>query len=286
MSVMLCHNSYGKSGVRLTKVIRNGPIHELFEIDAEIQLSGDFIEAYTRGDNRNVIATDSIKNTVYVLAKESTFNSVEQFALILVQHFIKTYPQVSRATVILKQSAWNRIVVDGKSHEHAFTSAGTQQRVAKAVMARTDTQPWLDGGIRNLLVLKTTASEWADFVDDRYRTLKDTSDRIVATRVDADWTYTRLDADFNAADHAITNAILNTFATRHSLGVQQTLMDMGNAALSACDLIQSIHFELPNMHRIPMNLEPFGLKFENDIFVATDEPYGLIKGTIVREEPV
>jgi urate oxidase len=277
----LIHNSYGKSAVRLTKVVRNGARHELFEIDAQIQLQGDFEPAYRDGDNSSVVATDSIKNTVYVLAKENEFDSVEQFAVILAKHFPATYSQVTQATVELFQSAWTRIAVDGKPHDHAFTSAGPQRRYAKVIFARGDAAK-LTGGVRDLLVLKTTASEWRDFVTDRYRTLKDTRDRIMATKVDADWQYNTDKADFPAAAAAIDGAILRTFATQHSLGVQQTLLAMGEAALGACSAIDSISFELPNQHRIPFNLEPFGLKFENDIFVATDEPYGLIRGTIAR----
>jgi urate oxidase len=279
----LGHNSYGKSNVRLTKVVRNGPRHELFEITANVQLEGDFAAAYREGDNRACIATDSMKNTVYVLAKEHQFDSIEQFALILVRHFLATYPQVSAALIELTQSSWQRIAVEGKPHDHAFTSAGPQLRYARAVLDRSGRAPGLHGGVRGLLVLKTTGSEWRDFVDDRYRTLKDTRDRIMATRVDADWDYNALDGDFTAHAKAIDDTILTTFATKHSLGVQQTLKDMGDAALAACDAIDSISFTLPNLHRIPFNLEPFGLTFENDIFVATDEPYGLIKGTITRE---
>jgi urate oxidase len=132
-------------------------------------------------------------------------------------------------------------------------------------------------------VLKTTASEWRGFVADRYRTLKDTSDRIMATRIDADWAYNAQGGDFAARARSIDEAILTTFATKHSLGVQQTLKDMGDAALAACDAIDSISFSLPNLHRIPFNLQPFGLTFDNDVFVATDEPYGLITGTVTRE---
>jgi urate oxidase len=282
MPAVLRHNSYGKSAVRLTKVVRKGKVHDLFEIDADIQLEGDFDDAFLDGDNRKVIATDSIKNTVYVLAKEHRFDSIEQFALILARHFVATYPQVSKATVEVTQSAWQRIVVDGRPHDHAFTSAGPQRRYARAEHARGRAEPSLVGGVRQLLVLKTTASEWRDFVDDRYRTLKDTRDRIIATQVDADWAYNTLWADFPAATKAIDAAILTTFATHYSLGVQQTLMAMGEAALAASTAIDAITLELPNKHRIPFNLDPFGLTFENDVFVATDEPYGLIKGTVAR----
>lgn len=311
MPNVLTHNSYGKSAVRLTKVVRNGPVHDLFEIDAAIQLQGDFGLAYTAGDNRDVIATDSIKNTVYVLAKERAFDSVERFALLLAGHFVATYPQVAKATVELTQASYRRIEVAGKPHDHAFTSAGPQRRYAKAVRERGSSSEvaagatpttTLTGGVRDLMVLKTTASEWKDFHSDRYRTLKDATDRILATKVDADWAYTTAAADgsaggvagtlatefarvdFPTAAAAIDAAILITFATKHSLGVQQTLFDMGEAALAACAAIDSISFTLPNQHRIPFNLTPFGLAFEHDVFVATDEPYGLISGTVSRRK--
>jgi urate oxidase len=174
--------------------------------------------------------------------------------------------------------------VDGRSHGHAFTGGGPLRRYARAVGNRGWPQPVLVGGVRDLAVLKTTGSEWRDFVDDRYRTLGDATDRILATKIDADWTYNTTAGDFAARAAAIDAAILTAFATRHSLGVQQTLLTMGEASLAACDAIDTISFELPNLHRIPFNLEPFGLKCDNDVFVATDEPHGLIKGTVTREK--
>ncbi len=278
----LTYNSYGKSRVRLTKVVRKTAVHELFEINADIQLQGAFEASYTQGDNRDVIATDTIKNTVYVVAKENDFSSIEDFAVLLANHFVTTYPQVAGATIELTQTAWSRIPVNGKPHDFAFTSGGPQVKLAIATLQR-DGQVQLIGGVRDLVVLKTTDSEWKDFHRDRYRTLKDTSDRILATKVNAEWTYTTTTADFNAANEKITAAVLEAFATKHSLGAQQTIWDMGQAAIAAYSDISKITFTLPNLHRIPFNLEPFGLKFENDIFIATDEPHGLITGTIERK---
>ena len=279
----LSFNSYGKSGVRLTKVVRNAARHELFEITANIQIEGEFDAAYTAGDNRKCVATDTMKNFVYVKAKEFSFTAAEQFAVILVEELVKTYPQIDRATAELSQASWRRIGLGGKEHDHAFVGGGSQQRYARATTSRGAATE-LSGGLRDLVVLKTTASEWRDFHTDRHRTLKDTSDRIMATSIDADWPFAVPSGhDFDACSDAIHAAILGAFAGRHSLGVQQTIMHMGEAALAACPAITSISFTLPNLHRIPFNLEPFGLKFDNDIFVATDEPYGLIKGTIARE---
>lgn len=277
----LTQNSYGKSAVRLTKVVRDGTRHTLFEIGAAVQLEGDFDAAYTGGDNAAVIATDSIKNTVYVLAKEHAFDRIEPFALILARHFVATYPQVRQATVELTQATWARMTPGGVEHDHAFVAAGAHERVATVVFTRG--RVTLTGGVRKLRVMKTTDSKWHTFVADRYRTLKDSHDRILATQIDAEWTFNTPTTDFDAAEKAIHAALLDTFAGHASLGVQQTLLAMGEAALSACPAIDSIHFSLPNLHRIPFNLEPFGLSFDNDIYVATDEPYGLITGTVTRE---
>ncbi|MFT3787983.1 MAG: urate oxidase [Tepidisphaeraceae bacterium] len=213
----LTYNSYGKSRVRLTKVIRNGNVHDLFELNADIQLEGDFEPAYTAGDNRNVVATDTVKNTVYVIAKENAFDSVEAFSVLLARHFLKTYPHVSAALVELTQDSWRRIDVSGKPHDHAFVDAGAHKRIAIAKLARNGQAPSITGGVRGLKVIKTTASEWRDFHTDRYRTLKDTSDRILGTTIDATWAC-RTDADYNKSFDAITRAMLETFATQHSLG--------------------------------------------------------------------
>lgn len=281
MPFELTQNSYGKSRVRLTKVVRDNPRHELFEIDAAIQLEGDFSAAYTAGDNALVIATDTIKNTVYVSAKENRFDSIEAFGVILAEHFLKAYSHVTAAKVELSQLPWRRIEVAAAEHDHSFTLDGPHKRHALVTLARGGA-PEVKGGVAGMQVLKTTASEWRDFHADRYRTLKDTSDRILATTVDATWVFGSARADFNSTHEAVTTAILSAFATRHSLGAQQTIMHMGEAALKVAPEVAAISFTLPNQHRIPFNLEPFGLKFENDIFVATDEPHGQIHGTITR----
>ncbi len=278
----LTEHSYGKTKVRVTKVLRRARRHELFEVEADIHLDGDFERAYTHGDNAKVIATDSIKNAVYVLAKEHLTSSVEDFAYRLGEHFIENYPQVRAASVELRQTNWQRIEVDGETHDHSFVSGGQDERIARVTARRGQTFEWW-GGVRNLRVLKTTNSQWHTFVTDRYRTLPDTRDRILATQIDADWRYRTADGTFDLSYANIKKAILETFANHASLGVQQTLLAMGEAALAASDMIDRIDLSLPNLHRIPFNLDPFGLKFENDVFVATDEPSGLIKGTVERE---
>jgi urate oxidase len=282
MPAMLRHNSYGKSKVRLTKLIRQPGAHELFELSVDVHLQGDFTGSYTAGDNSKIVATDSMKNTVYVLAKEHSFEAIEEFASIIARHFVNAYPQVTVANIRIEQTGWTRIQVDGQPHPHAFVSGGPERRTCQANLERGSSALALSGGITGLMVLKTAGSEFSGFVNDRYTTLKDTHDRIFATSVDAEWLYSGKADGFNPAWNSIRTALLKTFATHHSLAVQQTLLAMGEAALNASNAVTSIRLSMPNNHRIPFELKPFGLDNANDIFVPIDEPHGLITGVVER----
>lgn len=279
MSATLTHNSYGKSQVRLTRVTRHADRHDLKELDVSIQLEGDFAASYLSGDNRQCIATDSMKNTVYVLAKRHGVNGVETFGQLLASHFLQEYRQVSCATIAIEEQPWQRIVVDGREHPHAFVGGGSERRLCSVVATRDALK--VESGLDGLLVLKTTDSGWANFVRDQYTTLPDTHDRIFATVVSARWTC-KTAGDWDATYGAVRRTILEVFATHKSDGVQQTLYAMGAAVLEGCKPIDEIKITMPNKHRIPMNLQPFGLDNANEVFVATDEPYGLISGTIRR----
>jgi urate oxidase len=282
LASILEHNAYGKSSIRLTQVRRGPKKHEVLELAVDIQLEGDFADSYLTGDNRKIIATDSMKNTVYVLAKENHFEAIEEFAVLIARHFISTYSQTNATTVSISQTKWDRIAVGDRPHPHAFVDGGSERRTCKTKLERGSSHPSLFGGIAGLRVLKTTDSEFSDFVSDRYRTLKNTRDRIFATTVNAEWTYAGKSQDFDRGFAAIRVALLETFATHHSLAVQQTLLAMGETALQACPEIERVSLEMPNQHRIPFDLEPFGLKNDNEIFVPTDEPFGLITGVVTR----
>ncbi len=285
-SSRLVHNSYGKSGVRLSKIIRHADYQELRELTANIQLEGDFAGSYLDGDNSQIIATDSMKNTVYVLAAEHPFTTLESFAHDLALHFLKTYSHVTEATVHLVEDLWLRIPTDGKPHPHAFVSGGNEKRIASVIADRESIS--MQSGIDNLVVAKTTDSQFWGFIRDQYTTLPEARDRIMATSIEASWLYraeTKSEADkidFNKNYDTIRTIILDIFATQHSLAVQQTLYEMGEAVLAAISDIEEISITMPNQHRIAFNLEPFGQKNQNEIFVPIDEPYGLISGTIKR----
>jgi urate oxidase len=277
----LTANSYGKSAVRLTKVVRSAALHQIFEMDVEIILEGAFEAVYTAGDNSACVPTDTMKNTVYALAKKHDFDAPERFAILLAEHFVGRFPQVSAATATIEQITWDRIQVVGKSHEHSFVK-GAGKRLAIAREARTG-GTIVHGGIRDLEVVKTTKSGFTGFPRDEYTTLKETTDRIFGTSIEAVWTYRPGALEFNPTYDAARTAILEVFATHDSLGVQQTIFEMGQQVLKAAGAITEISFTMPNQHRILANLEPFNLTNNNEIFVNTSEPFGLIRGTILRD---
>jgi urate oxidase len=285
MSAQLVDNAYGKSQVRLTKVTRLADRHELKEIDVDIQLRGAFDACYTAGDNRGVLPTDTMKNTVYALAAQHPLDSVESFAAALAGHFLN-HPGLahcSSARVGIRESRWKRIHDSaGKEHPWSFVNGGTEKRTCAVTRSRGGTDEFV-GGIDDLQLLKTTESAFKDFLHDPYTTLPDTDDRIFATTVRATWRYNSSKSDWNAAFDSIRHALMVTFAGHMSLSAQQTLLAMGEAAIQACGDIDEIEIWLPNQHRIPFNLKPLGLENRNEIFVTTAEPFGLIGGTVRRK---
>jgi urate oxidase len=279
MPTLLVDNAYGKSRVRLTKVQRTADRHDLFEWSIDVRLTGDFAAAYTVGDNRQVVATDTMKNILYALAADTTLTSPEAFAIVLGRHFVDSYPQVESATVTIHVDPWQRIKVNGRPHEHAFAGGCSGHRTCAVETSRRGRT--VVAGVADLMLLKTTDSAFRDFHRDQFRTLPDADDRIFATSLTTEWRYSG-DAEWDAAYATVRNTLLETFATHKSLGVQHTLHAMGETVLAAIPGIEEITLTMPNRHRILVNLQPLGRENKNEVFVATDEPHGLISGTLRR----
>jgi urate oxidase len=279
MAHFLSKNSYGKSQVRLSKVTRRGELHELMELSANIELEGEFAESYTAGDNSRIVATDTMKNTVYALAATHPLENIESFAMSLANHFLEKFSHVVGVTVAIQQDRWVRIA---ENHPHAFVSGGNEKRTCQVIRCRSASKVDRTGGIVELVVVKTTNSAFAGFLRDAFTTLPETMDRIMGTSVSAEWIYSPGTHDFNSVYDRARSALIDVFAKHYSKAVQETLYEMGRAALDACPEIEEISITLPNQHRIPVNLQPFGLENKNEIFVPQDEPFGLIKGTIRR----
>lgn len=278
----LSDNSYGKAAVRLTKVARAGAVHTLYELTVGIMLGGAFERVYTHGDNSACIPTDTMKNTVYALARKHEFDSPESFARILALHFLEAFGHVSWAEVSITQDPWDRLVVGGRPHPHAFARTESGSRSA-AVRAEQQGELRVSGGLSGLQVIKTTRSGFGGFLKDPFTTLPETEDRIFATKIDATWLYVSPDAPYNDAYDRARRILLETFATHDSRSVQQTIFAIGEAVLAGVPELRSISLSLPNQHRILANLGPFGLSNANEVFVATSEPFGLITATVTRD---
>ena len=277
----LISQRYGKARVRVMRVARNaGGIHAVHEVTASIMLQGDFSEAYLSDDNHQVVATDTMKNTVHALAREHLGDVQEHFALALGDHFLAKYAHVSRVEIELLGTPWERYVAHGKAHPHTFLGTGLGKPFTRAVITRTGTE--ISSGVRNVLLLKSTASAFKGFPRDEFTTLPETDDRILSTSMDATWAFLDRTADFATANAVIIAALLETFATEFSPSVQNTLYLMGQAALAKVSAISSISIAMPNKHYLPINLQPFGLSNDNDIFLPTDEPHGQIEACIQR----
>lgn len=276
----LLSQRYGKARVRVLKVTRAGPQHQLKEVEVSVMLEGDFAAAYLRDDNSPVVPTDTMKNTVYALAKEHLGADIEKFGAALGAHFLKKYPQVTQTTVRLSERRWERMQFNGSPHLHSFAGGGAAKPFSEVVSTRETAS--VESGIDDLLILKSTGSGFAGFPKDELTTLPETDDRILATNLKARWVWQSAPADYSRSNQTILDAMMRIFAMNYSPSVQATLFQMGEAALQAVPEISRVTLALPNKHCLLMNLAPFGLKNENEIFVPTDEPHGQIEATVGR----
>ncbi|MGB6690514.1 MAG: urate oxidase [Terracidiphilus sp.] len=277
----LGENRYGKSRVRLSRITRHGERHEFNEWTVQVLLEGEFDTSFTEADNSSLLPTDTMKNTVYSLARDSKAAVIEQFAMELGDHLLGNNAHVSKASVEVKERAWERVITDGAPEATTFKLGGPELATVHAV--RDQSGAWaITSGIDGLTILKTTKSAFAGYIKDKLTTLKPATDRIFGTRATVTWDYAVPAPDYAAARSRIVGALLRTFAAHDSMSVQHTLFDMGKAALEAAPEIARINLTMPNLHHLLVDLSAFGQDNPNHIFVPIDEPHGNIEATIER----
>ncbi|MGY4317665.1 factor-independent urate hydroxylase [Bradyrhizobium sp. JR3.5] len=277
----LIKNRYGKGRVRVLRIHRDGERQEVSQLSIRAMLEGDFAPTFTHADNRMTVSTDTIKNIVNIVARENTGLCAEEFCQVLARKYLDTYQQISSVAITSQETKWTRLSFDGKPHPHSFVLDANGRPTVEVTMTRTG-GPALASGIDGFAFMKSTQSGWENYVKDRYTTIPETADRICATSMVASWAWSAKPESYPAANSHILDTLLKVFSTTYSKSVQDSLYRMGEAALAAVPEISEISMACPNMHFIPMNLSPFGLDNNNDVFLPTDEPHGQIECTVGR----
>jgi urate oxidase len=280
MSIILGANQYGKAENRLVRIYRETSRHEIRDVTVSTALRGDFADAHLHGDQAKVLPTDTQKNTAYAFAKEHGLRAIEEYALTLGRHFVDDVEPVAGARISVDEYAWERVPVGGQGHDHTWVRRGPEVRTTVVDVSAEGTE--VVSGLRDLVLLKSTGSEFHGFLKDAYTTLPETDDRIMSTALVAQWRYSVLDADWDKTWADARRIMLEQFATVHSLALQQTLWEMGRGVLEAHPEIAEISLQAPNKHHFTVDLSPFGLENPNEVFYAADRPYGLIEATVTR----
>ena len=281
MTIKLGNNQYGKADVKLIKMKRTSEKSELFDLDVQITLKGDFKEAFRDGDNSKVLPTDTQKNTVYTLAKLHDFDNIETFGTILAKHFHKNNPNINTVIVKIHRKKWNRMKVDGEEDKYSFTGSVLEIDFCKVKISGDKLVN--KSGIVDLEVLKTTKSGFEKFMKDEYTTLGDTNDRIFATNLEAYWNFSTFPENVVEIRNKVNNLLRKVFANHDSLSVQHTLYYMGKKVLEEIPEIIDIQLKMPNQHKILFDLGKFNMENKNEIFFSIPEPFGVIEAKIVRE---
>ncbi|MGB9070953.1 MAG: urate oxidase [Candidatus Acidiferrales bacterium] len=277
----LAENRYGKSRVRLVRVKRHGEGHDFQEWSVQILLQGDFDSCFTEGDNRKILATDTMKNTVYSLARDSSAKCIEEFGREIVDFLLRRNPQVSHAEVSISEKAWDRAVTAGKLHATTFVQSSGERATTKVSRSQRR-KVIIESGIENLVIMKTARSGFEGYIQDSLTTLPPTADRLFGTALKASWEYGSEIVTFGPVRAKIRDILIAEFADHDSKSVQHTLYVMGEAVLKQIPEVSEIELTMPNLHCLLVDLSRFGQTNPNEIFVPTDEPHGYIEATIRR----
>ncbi|MDH6181575.1 urate oxidase [Microbacteriaceae bacterium SG_E_30_P1] len=282
MGIILGGNQYGKAENRIVRFVRDTPRHEIRDINVTTALRGPFEPAYLVGDQSNVLPTDTQKNTAYAYAKTEGVESIEAYGLALARHFVRDVEPVEGARIEIEQYDWDRVSVGGVEHDHTWVRKGQEVRTAAITVDATGEH--VIGGFKDLVILKSTGSEFADFLVDEFTTLEPTHDRVMATSLVAEWRFGAVPADWNTAYDTIKQAMVEQFAIVQSLALQQTLWHMGKAAIEAVPELVEVRLKAPNKHHFLYDLERFGIENNGEVFHADDRPYGLIEATVTTDD--
>jgi urate oxidase len=281
--IALGENKYGKSRVRVVQVTRRGDRNDFREWTVEILFTGDFESCFVDGDNRNILPTDTMKNTVYSLARESSQTCMEEFGQELADFFLDHNPRLSATQVSISEKTWERAMVEGKPHPTTFVQSSGELQTSETSRAR-DGASSVWSGLENLIIMKTAGSEFAGFLKDSLTTLPESTDRLLGTALRARWKYSTMDVSFRTLRKSIRQILLGVFAGHASKSVQHTLYAMGEAVLQQIPDVDEIELNMPNRHCLLVDLSRFGQDNPNEIFVPVDEPHGYIEARIRRQD--
>jgi urate oxidase len=285
-AIILGRNQYGKAENRVVRVYRDQARHEIHDVNVSSCLRGDFSDAHLTGDQAKVLTTDAQKQTAYAFSKEVGLETIEDYGLALARHYARDVEAVDEARIEIDEYAWERAVVDGREHDHTWMRKGQEVRTA-AITVNADGE-WVVGGLKDLVILKSTGSEFAGFYEDRYTVLEPTLDRVMATSLIAQWRFAQTGGGWNIAWDdvyaGIKEQLVRQFAVVQSKALQQTLFEMGKAVLEAYEFIVEVRLSAPNKHHFVYDLSPFGLENNKEVFHADDRAYGLIQATVTRDD--
>ncbi len=280
--VQLLGSRYGKARVRVARVDRRADgTQSLCELSIDVLAEGEFAASFLQGDNGAVLPTDTMKNTLYVLAARHGIEGPEAFGVLAGRYFLERNPAMHRVELTLRETRWERLTVGGQPHPHGFRAPGLGLPMARVTVAH-EAGPQVESGVNDLCLLKTTGSEFKGFLKDDLTTLPETDDRIFSTLLTGRWLWKLAPVSYEAGNAAVLDAMLEVFAREHSVSVQATLYSMARAALASVPEVAQVTLRMPNRHYLPFDLTRFGLENTNTIFYPTDEPHGQIEATVGR----
>jgi urate oxidase len=278
-------SSHGESRLRMLRVVRRGDRHDARDLTVACQFEGHFADAFVGGTAHGLLPGEALKSLIHATARQHTSAEIEHFGLALCERLMSNYAKVTRARVEISEQPWSRLEVGGKAQGQAFL-AGPPERRTVAVTSN-GAQVAVISGIDQLTIMRTSGlaptRRGAPQPDDSGR--EDSLQPLLVATLSAQWTYSSPDVTFGPYRQGIRSAIVETFGCHASRSVQHTLYAIGEVVLSSYEELTDITLTLQERPYRPV--DPFSASVDqpdrpDDLFVAVEEPLGVVEVTVER----
>ena len=275
-------STHGESRVRMLRLVRRGDRHDPRDLTVSLRFEGDFGGAFREGRPAGVIPGEALKTLVHTCARQHATGEIESFGLELCRRLLETHPQVAKVRAEVTEQPWLRMEVGGKAQGQAFVLGGPEQR--GAAITSNGTQIAVVSSIDNLTVMRTSG-----FMPSRpSAATDDVGDEglppLVVGALNIRWTYSTPDVTFGAYRQGVRSVVVETMALHASRSVQYTLYAIGDVLLASYPEISVVSLAMHERPYRPVDLFHANVENPDDLFVAVEEPVGVVEVTLEREE--
>ena len=276
-------SSHGESNLRMLRVVRRGDRHDARDLTVGCRFEGDFDAAFVDGAAPGLLPGEVLKRLVHATARTDGGAAIERFGLALCERLLADYPRITKARIEISEQPWARLEAGGKAQGQSFLRGAPERR--STAVTSNGTQIAVVSGIEHLTLMRTSGlapTRKGQPVSDATG-FDDGLQRLLVATLSARWSYTSPDVTFDPYRQGVRAAIVETFGCHASRSVHHTLYAIADVVLSSYEEIRDVTLSLQERPYRPVDLFQAGIENPDDLFVAVEEPVGIVEVTVERD---